>query len=180
MFPIDRIIAIIFAILAATGLAACNNAEADTSKDNTSEHAELPEPDTDTTDDTDHPEAAFGDAFEYRNGVTVRVDPAGDVTPSEWAITGEGFNAHKLFEVTITNGSDEAYSPYEFTSSVLSGGVAGEEIYDSEQGLEGSPMIDTLLPGKSVTFKTAYSVMDPEDIAFMAATGFEYRTVTFS
>ena len=123
----------------------------------------------------------FGESHTYSNGVTVKVAEAGKFTPGEWDAYGEGFTTHRLFTMTVKNGSDAAIDLSMATYIGVSGGVSTDEVFGEYKGNEigGSPY-NKLLPGKSQTWHFALGVMDPEDIQIeVSPDSWEYWPVFF-
>ncbi len=121
--------------------------------------ADEDKPATDT--DADDNIAPFGDTLKRGDGLEVTVSPPESFTPGRYSAGGEGSPEHVRFEVTLKNGTDEAFDPSMLYATVTSGGVEGEEIFDD--GLEGAPMT-TVLPGKSVTYPVGFGVEDSSDV----------------
>ena len=81
--------------------------------------------------------------------------------------------------VTIKNGTGANYDPAIFHASIQSGDEAGQAVFDSAQGIESAPQT-ALLPGKSVNFKLAFGVKDPNDLVLQVQPGFEYKPALFT
>lgn len=122
-----------------------------------SEGGEEPAKDSDADDNI----APFGETLKRGDGLEVTVSAPESFTPGRYAAGGEGSAEHVRFEVTLKNGTDEAFDPSMLYATVTSGGVEGEEIFDD--GLDGAPMT-TLLPGKSVTYPVGFGVKDSSDV----------------
>lgn len=121
---------------------------------------------------------AFGDTYTYPSGISVKVGEPEEITPSEYAITGEGI--HLKFDITLTNDTGEDFDPILFTASAASGGEEAERIFDGEK-IGGAPST-TILDGKKVTFSIGFSVLDPEDITMDVSPSFSFdeRSVVFT
>ncbi len=103
----------------------------------------------------------FGETFTYDDGLEVTIGTLAAYEPSEYAwAEGDRF---VVFTVTIVNGTGEVFDPSGFSTTASSGGREADEVYDSENGLEGSPMT-SIQPGKSVSFEVAYGVSDASDL----------------
>ncbi|MCG2801187.1 MAG: DUF4190 domain-containing protein, partial [Cellulomonas sp.] len=125
--------------------------------------------------------AAFGEAFEFEDGVQVQVSQPAAFAPSASAFTGTGgFTNFVSFDVTVTNNSTEPFQPLMMSFAATSGGVAGEDVYDSEANVTGMGPEGDVLPGNTVTFTVAYAVKDPADLQLDVLTGFDYDTVYFT
>lgn len=125
------------------------------------------------------PNPSFGDDWTYENGVTVTLSQPADYTPSDSSFDPSNAPAHVTFEVTVTNDGEEDYDPVLLSLSAQSGSTPAEQIFDSAQGVGGSPST-TLLPGRSVTFPVAFGVQDPTDLVVEVSPGFEYQSVVFT
>lgn len=91
----------------------------------------------------------------------------------------DGAEEYLAFDVTIVNGSEETYDPAFFLASMQSGNTEAEEIFDSENGFEGSPST-SLLPGREAEFRIGFGVSDPDDLVMEVAPGFEYDAAVFT
>lgn len=124
--------------------------------------------------------APFGEAVVYEDGLEVSVSAPVPFTPSEWAAGGEDYPSHVLVDVTITNGTDAPFEPTLVYLTASSAGTEGDQVFDSDNGLEGGPMT-SVLPGQSVTFTAGFGVTDPADVLVQVAPGmFEYDDALFS
>jgi hypothetical protein len=98
----------------------------------------------------------FGQAFEYNDGLVVRISKPSPYVPS--AIVHDLEDKHHRyylrFLVTIVNGSTKKYEQTLFSTTLQSGQREGEEIFDSAKGFNGSPNT-VLLPSRSSKFKIA-------------------------
>lgn len=120
---------------------------------------------------------AFGEAATFENGLSISVSAPAAYAPSEWA-SGADLPNNLAFTITITNGSDENFDSYAY-STVTSGGQAGSHIFDSENNMSGSPS-GVILPGQTITWTEAWSVADPNSIVFQIAPGWDYEEVIFT
>jgi len=122
-------------------------------------------------------ESAFGKAYTYSDGLSVKVGEPQPYTPDEWAAGGENHDQHVSFEVTIVNDTEAAFDPTFATSTVQSGNTEGDEVYDDTVG--GAPGT-SVLAGRETTYTVAYGVDDPADIVFEMSPSFEHVSVIFS
>jgi hypothetical protein len=120
--------------------------------------------------------ALFGETWEYTDGVALTVSAPEPFEPSDTALA-EDAAAYVVFDVTITNGSDEPYEPLVITS-VQSGSAEAEEVFDTASGLDGTPST-TVLPGREVMFQIGYGVADPDDLVLQITPGFEYEDAIY-
>ena len=102
--------------------------------------------------------AKFGSAYTYQDGLSVTVSAPKAFTPSESAaVTGNSDSFVKL-EVRIVNKTGKTVDPSMFTASVQSNNEEGEEVFDSEGGLEGAPSTK-LLNGRESKFTIGYGIV---------------------
>lgn len=126
---------------------------------------------------TDRP--TFGDTFDYADGLSVTIGQPTEFQPSDSAAFTPGAAAHLRFEVTIANNTGTDYDPNHFLTSLQSGSTEAEEVYDSAQGLGGSPST-TLLDGREVVFSIGYSVSVPDDLVMEVSPDFDRESVIFT
>ena len=122
----------------------------------------------------------FGETYTFENGVAVTISAPQPYTPSEYAYVGEPAPAAFVaFDVVVVNGSAENYDPTMFTATMQSANVESEQVFDSENGIEGSPTT-TVLAGREAAFKMAFGAADPADLVMEVSPGFEYESVIFT
>lgn len=114
-------------------------------------------------DKKDSTAAKFGQAYSYDDGLSITVSAPTKFQPSEYAADDNKFKEYVKFEVRVVNKTGKTWDPGLFTSTVQSSNQEGDEVFDSERGLEGSPETK-LLNGREVTFTVGYGVADPSDI----------------
>lgn len=120
---------------------------------------------------------AFGEAMTWEDGVSLSVGVPAGFTPSEYAAGGT-LPHNVRFTVTVTNGSDAAFDGYTY-ASVTSGGAAGEQVFDMDNGLGGSPS-GAILPGQTISFDMGFNVADPAAIVLQISPSFAYENVIFT
>jgi hypothetical protein len=128
---------------------------------------------------TDDGVLSFGESITYEDGVTLTVSAPTPYTPSEYAAGAENATAAVAFDVTIVNGTQSNFDPSLFSTTLQSANVEGSEIYDSENGLEGSPST-TLLPGREAKFRIAYGVTNPADLVLEVSPSFEHDNAIYA
>jgi len=86
-----------------------------------------------------------------------------------------------VFQLTITNGSDENLNPVTY-SRVASGGTEASAIFDSgnSMGDIGLGPTTVILPGGTITWLEAYSLTDPSSIVFQISPSFDYQDAVFT
>ncbi|WP_245769294.1 DUF4190 domain-containing protein [Streptomyces indicus] len=101
--------------------------------------------------------AAFGDSYEYEDGVTVTVSEPKAYTPDEFAAGHEKGNKAFQFTITIENGSKEKLDISSAFPTLRDGqGADAEMVFDGSNGTK--PFGGSVLPGKKATAKYAFSV----------------------
>lgn len=148
---------------------------------------ELPESDAaegeDPAEEVAEPEddgvATWGETYAYVDGLEVKLSKPEKFEASEWAavVTEDGQDLR--WTVTVTNGTGEKYDPSMFSLTASSGEEEAEEIFDSESGLEGSPMT-SVRDGKSIKFDVGFRVADPKDVTLEVSPGFDYDSAIWS
>lgn len=120
---------------------------------------------------------AFGETFEYADGLTVTVSEPEPFTPSESAFIIEEWAEYLVFEVTVVNGTGADYEPF-LWSTLQAGGEEAEEVFDAEAGIMGPPM-ETIAAGGTVTFPVVYGVNDASSLQLDYVVGLTYEGVSF-
>lgn len=123
---------------------------------------------------------AFGDTMIWEDNVELTVSAPEGYTPSEYA-AGAGFPNNIVFTMTITNNSSENLDPVPY-ERLSSGGQEASQIYDFTGDGEdvGIPPTTTILPGQSVTWRSAWSVADPNSLTMQVSPSFEYEDAVFT
>ena len=120
-----------------------------------------------------------GDGFTWSDGLSVKVSKPAAFTPSDTAAGSDQFKNFVVMTVTLKNGSKAKYDPSLFYMTVSSGDQEADQVFDSANGISGSPST-SVLPGRSVTFKQAFGVKDPKDIIAEVSPGFDYDAAIFT
>lgn len=121
----------------------------------------------------------FGDTYTYDNGLAVTVGEPTEFTPSEFAAAGEA-TAYLAFEFKVVNNTGENFDPALFFVTAQSGNAEAEQVFDTEQGFEGSPTTQ-LLDGREAVFTLGFGVDDPTDIVMeVNPDSFTYESVIFT
>lgn len=130
-------------------------------------------------DSSSNDTAQFGKTYSWSDGLQVTVSEPSSYKPGEYAAgVVEGQEA-VVFTVRIINGTGKVYEPVLFSTTLQSGNSEGSQIYDSGNGLGGSPTTK-LLNGRESEFRIAFSVMDPTDLVLEVRPGFEYDSAIFT
>lgn len=119
----------------------------------------------------------MGDSFTYSDGLQITVSKPSAMTSSEWAYpeSTQGL----AFTITVVNGTGAKYDPSMGTMTVQSGNTEAEEIFDTENGYEGSPMT-TVLPGREATYKSAFVGTDTKNLVLEFSPDFDRGSLIFT
>ncbi len=103
--------------------------------------------------------AKLGQEVTYDSGLKVAVTVPKSAKVSEYAAGGEGIKTMVVFNVTITNGTQETYDAAMSSVSLAYGteGSQGDQIFDSANGFGGG-FSTKILPGKKATAKYGFAV----------------------
>jgi hypothetical protein len=112
----------------------------------------------------------FGESYTFSNGVVVTVSAPQPLTPSEFASKGTEPN-FLAFDVTVVNGTQENFDPSLFYVTLQSANAEATGVYDAEISI---PPQTALLPGREVTWKVGYGVLDTNDLVMEVTPGVEY------
>ncbi|MDQ0576702.1 DUF2510 domain-containing protein [Agromyces albus] len=123
---------------------------------------------------------AFGQAMVWDNGVELTVSAPEAYTPSEYA-AGADLANNIVFTMTIVNNSSENLEPFP-APRLSSGGQEASQIFDiTAEGQDiGIPPTTVILPGESVTWRSAWSVASPNSLTMEIAPSFEYDDAIFT
>ncbi len=122
----------------------------------------------------------FGETYTYENGLAVTVSAPQPYTPSNSAAVGEPSPPNfVVFDITVTNGTQTNYDPSSFSASMQSATTEEQQVYDSANGIGGSPTT-TLLPGREIQFRMAFGATNPDDLVLEVTPGFEYGSAIFT
>ena len=123
--------------------------------------------------------STFGQAFTFKDGLSVGISPPTPYTPSTSASTSNPEGPFVAFTVTIVNGSPNNYDPALFSASLQSGNVEADQVYDSANDVGGAPST-AVLPSRESQFTIAFEASDPADLVLQVSPGFEYRNAFFT
>lgn len=104
--------------------------------------------------------AAFGEEWTYKDGIAVKVAYAGAGMASEYAAGAETTAGQiRLFDVSITNNSEEIFDPAMFMADINYGaeGTAASRVFDTANGI-GDQFQGKILPGGTQTVSMAYAI----------------------
>jgi hypothetical protein len=102
--------------------------------------------------------AALGDAFTYKDGLSVNISRLAPFTVSEYAAGAKEGDSAVTFTVKIKNGTKKPFDTALFTLNLKVGpeGVTAEQIFDGEK--VGMGFSGTIIPGSAATVKFAYDI----------------------
>lgn len=145
------------------------------------EPAPAPEPEEDAEPDAEESvgQLAFGETWTWEDGTSVTVSGPEEFTPGEYASGGEGYDHHVQFTISVENGSGEPLDLALFTVTMQSGTSEGDEVFDTDNGMEGSPFT-TLLDGRAVEFVVGFGVEDPDDLVMQLAPTWDHDSAFFT
>lgn len=123
----------------------------------------------------------LGQTAHYSNGVELTVSELRDYTPSDTAALSNdpALSNHRVVTVTIRNGSDAPLDPTVLFNG-NSGGRAIDEIFDSENKIDGGLTLGSVQPGQEVSFEAAFSMADPANLSLDVNMGYSYDDLTFT
>lgn len=121
---------------------------------------------------------SFGETATFEDGVSFSVSEPATFAPSETAMGQVDGQQFLVFEFVATNNSDENLEPSLILATASSGGEEAAGIFDTEQSI-GFPPATTVLPGATIKWKQAFSVVDPSNITLEVNIGFD-KTAIFT
>ena len=118
----------------------------------------------------------FGDVITWDDGTSISVSAPAPFEPTAYAAGGHEGWANLVFEIVMTNGTDEPMDPFSWPS-LSSGGQEAATWTDigNPIGDIGMGPTTSILPGQSVKWLVAYAVADPSTLTFqiMPQVGYE-------
>jgi hypothetical protein len=122
----------------------------------------------------------FGETFTYEDGLVLTVSAPQPYTPSEYSYVGEPAPpAFVAFDITIVNTTQANYDPAMFFATMQSANVEQQQIFDSANGIEGSPTTP-ILPGRETVFRLAFGAANPADLVMQVSPSFEHEPVIYT
>ena len=121
----------------------------------------------------------FGSTYTFDDGVSIHVSEPEPFTPTEWAAGGESHDQHVSFSVRVVNKSGAPFDASMIYASVASGAGEGDEVFDTDAGLDGPPET-SVLDGREVTWKVGFGVDDPEDIVMQVEASWDHDPAIFT
>jgi hypothetical protein len=118
----------------------------------------------------------FGESYTYTDGLVLTIGAPQPFTPGEYASKGTEPN-FVTFDITVVNGTEKNFEPTLFYQTLQSANAEATGVYDTE--LMGAPQT-VVLPGREVTFKVGYGVLDPADLVMQVRPGIEYGDRIFT
>lgn len=121
---------------------------------------------------------AFGETATFEDGISVTVGKPQKFQPTEWASFDKA-PSYVKFKVTIVNGTDAAYDASGAFVTVQSGDLEAGEVFDTERGLDGSPMTK-VLPGRQSSYWVGFGVQTPKDIVMDFQVDWDHDAAVFT
>jgi hypothetical protein len=120
----------------------------------------------------------FGDTVSWEaTGVSLTLSAPVPYKPSKYAIVPAG-TSPVVFAITLKNGGTEAFDPGMVYMTASSGEAEAQSVFDSP-ALVGGPTTK-LLPGKSVTWKVGFGVLNAADITAEITPSVLYDSAIFT
>lgn len=107
-------------------------------------------------------ELAFGKSYTWDDGVTITVSKPAKFRPSEYSEV-KGAKAYRKFTITVVNKSSGPIDLNLAYITMQSNNKEAEQVFDSENGLEGSPSTK-LLRGRESEWEIGFGVANPKDM----------------
>lgn len=176
----NRIVITTVAFAALLGLSACGVAAEKAASPATSAPAASqaaappPSPSPSPSKKTGALIAKFGETFTYDDKLSVTIKHVGTTTAGPYAAPEAARGQEvQIFEITLTNGSEDTYEPAGFYETVVYGkaGTKAENVFDSGNGISTGYFTGVMLPGATQTIQTALAIPSAE----LATTVFSVR-----
>jgi hypothetical protein len=123
----------------------------------------------------------FGEVMSWHDGVSISVSEPVPFEASTYAAGVVAGQTNVVYTLVMTNGTDKPIEPL-VRASVSSGGAEASAIYDMGHALGdigGSPTT-IVLPGQTVKWLEAYSLVDPSAVTFQVSPTFMYDDAVFT
>jgi len=121
---------------------------------------------------------AFGETVTWDDNVSLSVSTPAPYTASEYAAGAVEGHQTIAVEFVLTNGSAENFEPAVY-GTATSGGVEAPGVFDYDNGMTLAPTT-ALLPGQTIKWTQAFSVLDPADITLQISAGFIHDDAIFT
>lgn len=121
----------------------------------------------------------FGETYTWEDGLSVTVSAPAPYAPSDTSFVSGTFPAFISLTVTIVNGTTANFDPVMFSTSLQSGNAEAEQVFDTAQGLNGTPTT-AILPGRETQFVIGFGVNDPADLVLEVTPSFDYDSAFFT
>ncbi|GAA1346971.1 hypothetical protein [Arthrobacter roseus] len=121
--------------------------------------------------------SAYGETWEYDDGIAVTVSTKGQTVAGEYAFGANPGDQVLLFEVTITNNGTAIFDPTMASSTVNYDSTSAERVFDGDTVVfEGK-----ILPGASLTETQAFAIPNTKatDVLYMLTPDFEHEEALF-
>lgn len=122
---------------------------------------------------------AFGETVTYEDGVSVSVSEPADYVAGELASGPVAGQPTLAFKIVVTNGSEEPFDPSLVLATLASGGAESAGVFDTENEV-GFPPMTKVLPGQTVEWIQAWSVVDAASLTLELNVGFTHDAAIFT
>lgn len=112
-------------------------------------------------------EIKFGASYTWDDGVSLTVSKPAKFKPGEYSRV-KGAKGYLKYTVTVVNKSTKPLDLAITYITVQSGNREAEQVFDTENGLEGSPSTK-LLKGRESQFDVGFGVANPNDVVMEVA-----------
>lgn len=163
-------LALVFAGVASSACLATTGGEVDQAPP-TGNNRPDDQPATEASEPGDEPgqdvELPFGKSYTWDDGVTLTVGKAKKFKPSDYAEV-KGAKAYRRYKITVVNKSSKSLDLALTYTTVQSGNKEAGQVFDTANGLEGSPSTK-LLKGRESEWDVAFGLANPDDVVMEVA-----------
>jgi hypothetical protein len=124
-------------------------------------------------------DAAFGEPFEFEDGLAIQVTEPKQFRPSANATTG-GEPNYVGIKVRVVNETGRKFSPAQVSITVESDDGQAGDVIDAKKKMMASPPRKAVKPGEQVAWNLGFGVLDPKDVAVEVQVGMDREPVTFA
>lgn len=137
-----------------------------------------PAPEAKKTDDS---LKKFGDVMTYKDGVSISISEPTAFEASKHAAGMSPGVPQFVYTLVLTNNSTQVLDPMVY-ATVSSGGAESKAIFDlgNPIGEIGGSPSTAVLPGQTVKWLEAYSIVDPKAVTFQISPSFAHTKVIFT
>ena len=122
---------------------------------------------------------AFGETVTYEDGISVSVSEPAYYVAGELASGPVEGQPTLAFKIVVTNSSEEPFDPSLVFATLTSGGAESAGVFDTENEV-GFPPVTKVLPGQTVEWVQAWSVVDAASLTLELNVGFTHDAAIFT